>query len=463
MKTKATVVKNKIIAELLNDFCDVIRTEECIRLGRKELQHFTRKRKLTFFKVIIYFIFRYGKYSNQDLTHFFSALDDFSNKPSKQALFSAMRKVDPDVFYHLIQNFAKLFYGSRLVKRYRGYLILAEDGSRLDAPLSDDAIDMFGFHTGQHVKCREDVKSVASRIGGLYDVTNGFFPSVTIKGCHDSELSLAHQNISKISELINGQPTIFLADRYYGGIELFQTLQMQGIYFCIRGKSRCYEEQIRSIETDGWIRLNITERWLHRLNNAELCQCISDQEQVTVRVIKHTLDHPNKDGETQHLYFTNLPDDEFSAQDIADLYKMRWDIETNFKYYKLDLETERFNTNDCQVYLCKVLAKVILLNFVGIIKAEANAKLRLKRTEKHTEGFKTKFNCLLDSVLHSCLLKALFEHNMRLSKMILKEILLTAFKNAVPIRNNRHYDRNRQVKRTKYRFSCDGREKRLYW
>lgn len=459
--TTNPVVKNNDLAYLFLNFIETFNDPACISLGRKSSQHFTRNREMTFYKLLCFLIFRDGKYSNQDLTQFYTSIHQMNHRISKQALFKAMRKMNPEVFSYLISQFSKLFYQSNCVKTYRGYFLLAEDGSSIDAPLSSESIDRFNFIINQTVKCKDDVKTVVARMGGLFDITNGFFTSVSIKGWNTSEITLAYDNLKNTLDIFKGQKLIYLADRYYGGIELFQTLQMNGMNYCIRGKTNFYKELVNEIEKDGWITLNITNAWLKRIKNPDVREYMRNQDSVTVRVVKHRLEASNKSGETHHLYFTNLHENEFSSQDIVDLYRMRWDIETHYKFFKIGLEAERFNTKDLDVYLCKILAKIIQLNLISVIKSEVDYQLASKITKRHKDGFRTKFNCLKEHLLNGVFVFAFFSRNMNLIKKILRQVLLSAFKNIVPIRYNRHYQRYGRFMKSmsNYRFTLDGRNK----
>lgn len=455
------VVKNAKIGKFFKDFFVTLRQTECLEIGRKRPQDFSRNREMTFSKLITFLIFRNGKNSNQDLAHFYSSIHQSECMISKQALFKALHKVNPGVFDYLMNHFTQLFYQSDLVKTYREYLILVEDGSSVDAPFSDHSLDTFGFQINQYVREKSDVKTVVAKAGGLFDMTNGFFLSMTIRGRNDSEIPMAYHNLTNVRDCLMGRKAIYLADRYYGGVELFQYLEMNNLKFCIRGKTNFYKEEVLEIKHDGWITLKMTKTWLKRIKNDEVRAYMETKKNIQLRVVKHRLVSPNKNDEDYHLYFTNLSEDEFSTQEISNLYKFRWDIETQYKFFKVDLEAERFNTSHVDIYLSKLLAKVILLNCIGIIKAEVNHQRAHKKTQKHHEGFKTKFNCLKDLVYQSQIIFAIMSENLKLLKGELKTIMLSAFKNIVPIRNNRHYKRyGRFMKSTSnYRFSTDGRNK----
>lgn len=138
---------------------------------------------------------------------------------------------------------------------------------------------------------------------------------------------------------------------------------------------------------------------------------------------------------------------------------MRWDIETQYKYLKVDLEVERFNTTSENVFLCKALAKILLINVVGIIKSEVNLIVESHATKKHTYGHKTKVNTIIDQIRESRFLYYLYNQHIRKLINLIKEIFHNALKNKVPIRPNRHFMRYGRFTRSlpRYRYTTDGR------
>lgn len=73
-----------------------------------------------------------------------------------------------------------------MYKTYRGYTILAEDGTYVEIPYNT-----FQFTTNQHVTSMFDVKKIQFKSAGLYDVTNGLFIDFTMEKAPYSETLLA--------------------------------------------------------------------------------------------------------------------------------------------------------------------------------------------------------------------------------------------------------------------------------
>ncbi|AMC94184.1 hypothetical protein AOC36_09330 [Erysipelothrix larvae] len=205
--------------------------------------------------------------------------------------------------------------------------------------------------------------------------------------------------------MIRNHKSIYITDRYYGSVELFRFLELNGCKYCIRGKTNFFKEEVAKIEKDGWIDITVNKQWQRRLKHEEVRDSFESNPRIRIRVVKYELKNSSKKDETHHIYFTNLSQAEFSHKEVAELYSDRWKIETHFKYYKSELEAERFNTTCPDVYKCKILARIIALNILGIIEAELNAELHNKRTQNHVDGFKTKFVTLKDLMYEGTLVK----------------------------------------------------------
>ena len=452
------VVKKYSINDIYGKFLELLSTSQFNNLARSSDVDFTRKRSLTLERLILYLIFRQGRTLNQELLQFYAAADENESIVSKQALSKALRKINPDALSHLIMEFARLFYNSSAVKTYRKYILLAEDGSTIEAPLSDTSLNVFGFQINQYVRTKEQAKKTSSKMGGLFDITNGFFINATMGSHNDSEIPLGYKNLEGALPYLKNRKVIYMTDRYYGSIELFQFLENHSFNYCVRGKANFYKDLVANIEDDDWISIRITSQILQRIKNEKVRIALKKKKYLNIRVVKYYLEKPNKDGETYHLYFTNLSKKEFSSQDIADLYSKRWEIETNYKFFKIDLEAERFNTNCPRVFKCKVMGKLLALNFIGIIKAEVDAILIHKKTLKYRDGFKTKF-CVIKDFVYNNFLSEMIQRNLTSLKGLVVTIHKYSQKNIVPIRKNRHYRRyGRFVKSApSYRFTLDGR------
>ena len=259
-------------------------------LCRKRKKDFTRNRNMNFYSIIYYFIFRNRTTTNADLTHFYSSIDKFERRISKQALNKAIKKLNPNVFTYLINQFASIYYASSLPKKYRDYLLIAEDGTYMEIPYNVYNINDFQFCMNQHVHDIFDVKKVQSKAGGLYDVTNGLFIDFSLKPAPYSETPLAFAHLYRTKKILKNQKIIYLADRYYGSAEIISHLEFLKYNYVIRGKSNFYKKQVALMQSDDeWIEVEGVENGVKNLTvSLEAKELRKEKPIFKIRVIKRT-------------------------------------------------------------------------------------------------------------------------------------------------------------------------------
>lgn len=294
------VVKKYSINDIYGKFLQLLSTSQFNNLARSSDVDFTRKRSLTLERLILYLIFRQGRTLNQELLQFYAAADENESIVSKQALSKALRKINPDALSHLIMEFARLFYNSSAVKTYRKYILLAEDGSTIEAPLSDTSLNVFGFQINQYVRTKEQAKKTSSKMGGLFDITNGFFINATMGSHNDSEIPLGYKNLEGALPYLKNRKVIYMTDRYYGSIELFQFLENHSFNYCVRGKANFYKDLVANIEDDDWISIRITSQILQRIKNEKVRIALKKKKYLNIRVVKYYLEM-NTSAKLSHL------------------------------------------------------------------------------------------------------------------------------------------------------------------
>ena len=385
--TKSNVVKSSRLSCVFSDFSLYLHSSTVNDLCRKHVSDFTRNRKMNFYMILYYFIFRNKLTTNSELSHFYASLDQFEKRISKQALNKAIKKVNPNVFVHLINQFASIFYSSGLSKTYKGYHVLAEDGTYMDIPYNIINLNEFQYATNQHIHDMFDVLKVQSKAGGLYDVLNGLFVDFSLRPAPYSETPLAFEHLYRTSDIFKDKKVIYIADRNYGSAEIISHLEFLGYSYCIRGKSYFYKKQVAEMTSDDeWIEVNVDEKWVRRFRfSDEAIESRKENPVLKIRVIKRKYEYKGSEGNIvseDFIYFTNLSQEEFDADEIIALYTSRWDIEVSYKTLKTVMELERFISEDGDVSKCSIYGKILFHNIVGVIRKEFNDNLNKKSKEK---------------------------------------------------------------------------------
>lgn len=178
-----------------------------------------------------------------------------------------------------------------------------------------------------------------------------------------------------------------------------------------------------------------------------------------IRVIKRTYKYTdiNHDIHCENLiYFTNLSEEEFSADEVIELYSKRWDIEISYKTMKTTQEIERHISSNGDVARNDIYAKVLFHNIVGVLRKEINHELEKRQTEKKYVVNITQLHVIVHEInFLNCMMYNLKE---KIKKKI-DSIMKIIDKIKVPVRPNRHYQRWGRVMMSapSYRFRLDGR------
>ena len=331
----------------------------------------------------------------------------------------------------------------------------------MEIPYNVYNINDFQFCMNQHVHDIFDVKKVQSKAGGLYDVTNGLFIDFSLKPAPYSETPLAFAHLYRTKKILKNQKIIYLADRYYGSAEIISHLEFLKYNYVIRGKSNFYKKQVALMQSDDeWIEVEIDDKWLKRFRfSLEAKELRKEKPIFKIRVIKRTYKYTdiNHDIHCENLiYFTNLSEEEFSADEVIELYSKRWDIEVSYKTMKTTQEIERHISSNGDVARNDIYAKVLFHNIVGVLRKEINHELEKRKTEKKYVVNITQLHVIVHEInFLNCMMYNLKEKIKRKIDNIMKII----DKIKVPVRPNRHYQRWGRVMMSapSYRFRLDGR------
>ena len=91
----------------------------------------------------------------------------------------------------------------------------------------------------------------------------------------------------------------------------------------------------------------------------------------------------NEEEDEYHLYFTNLPCEDYSAPDRAARYRTRWEIELLFKELKSRFGLDKIYTTDAYVIEVLIIMAAISLMMSRVIVDELR-KVDAKQREVET-------------------------------------------------------------------------------
>ena len=93
----------------------------------------------------------------------------------------------------------------------------------------------------------------------------------------------------------------------------------------------------------------------------------------------------DEEDDEYHLYFTNLPRSDYSAPDIAQLYRARWEVELLFKELKSRFRLDEINTTDPYIIEALVIMAAISLMMSRVIIDKLH-KMKAKRGDEAADA-----------------------------------------------------------------------------
>ena len=132
-------------------------------------------------------------------------MDEFINRESrtevttytKQSFSEARQKIKPEVFIYLNEYLTRMYYEDKIFKSYKGYRLLAVDGSKIQLPNNRKTREKYGS-----IKNNAEEFEVAQALAStLYDIENGIVLHSILSHCESSERKLAERHVNELVAL----------------------------------------------------------------------------------------------------------------------------------------------------------------------------------------------------------------------------------------------------------------------
>ena len=205
-----------------------------------------------------------------------------------------------------------------------------------------------------------------------------------------------------MSERYIGDKAIFIADRGYVSYNLFEHIRNTGNYFLIRikdiGVYSSITNRFKMLPSKGVFDKEVSTTFTNKQTNEVLknpnkyITIMSNQNfdyldesnhfyEANYRFIRIRIDGNEEKYET---IITNLPSDEFTSEDIKELYKLRWDIEVSYRHLKYSVNLNALHSRRRNFIKQEIWARMIMFNISMIIIEEAY-KLKFKKKNRKYE------------------------------------------------------------------------------
>ena len=359
---------------------------------------------------------------------------------SKPGYLKQRMKLNPLAFYELYRHHNRNFYAEPGFSTFQGYLVLAADGSGINIPTTGETLKEFGTSSRKGTK-----PQAAIGLGCLYDVMNRMILESDCCRCKFDEMSLAEEQIGRVCETIGGsQPFLVVMDRGYPSTAAFIRMMEKGILFLVRLKSSDYKkEQAALSEPDEWVNIHLDKSRVRHYKGTDIGRRMEELGEITLRMVKVPLPEGREE-----ILITNLPSEIFDRVQIAELYHMRWGIETAYETLKDRLQIENFTGTKPVLLLQDIYSTIYISNLAEDIIRDAEAELDEK--ESHRKHKMMVNRTLSIGILKNDLIYILLETDRQKQDRLFQQIYEDIRKNLVPVRPGRHYHRTKGQLAGKY-------------
>lgn len=392
--------------QLINDimFLYKFRTKDTYftRMGRSKMN----------FNDIILFILNFVKKSLQiELDDFFKKVRKNDITVTKQAFSQARRKVSPKAFISLLDKVNEWFYNNTPFKKYRGYRLLAIDGTILELHNSMELREVFGYIENQNAKVAR------AQASALYDLENDMIIASKITHYRTGERAIAEELITELCKL-SRHDDLLLFDRGYPSRDFIKFLEENHLKYLMRVGGSFLKSVVNAPKEDQVIEIN------YKGNSLKM------------RVLKFELNS----GLIETL-ITNIFDEDFSVADFKELYFKRWGIEVKYNEIKNKLQIENFTGETPIAIEQDFYATMYLANMVALAKRDANQVIEEDYKEKGLKyEYKVNTNILIGK-LKDILITLISINNPWKRSRMLKFIQEEIERNVIPIRPDRTFER----------------------
>jgi hypothetical protein len=417
---------DNISSSLLSVLKDAICCPEFISRHKNSAKDFIRNRILSF-QTLLVFLLNLNKGACQDeLDNFFKSRDslDVAERVVTSGAFTkARKKLKHGAFVELNNRLTSFFYENYTPLNWKGFRLLAIDGSTVKTPKESAIAEHFGAWD-----CAKGDPCPIARVSGMYDVLNKLYVDALIRPKAQGERQLAAEHITKIAK-----GDLILLDRGYPAFWLFARIVERGADFCAR------------ISATKWI---IVRKFLlsglkEQIINLKPGRNEKSSTTASMRVRLVRVDIGNPEPE---VLITSLIDTQAIVyDDFKELYHKRWGIEEAYKALKCCMEIENFSGKSVESVYQDFHSTILTANLASAIASETRDAIE-ETCKDRKHSYQLNFTQALSKMKNSIVL--LFT---RLNITgILKRLIELFAKSIEPIRPDRMFKRNKKVKLQKF-------------
>lgn len=358
---RASATTLQITRELIHEelFCHRHRTGD---------QHFTRRRKLPFARVLVMLLQKTVRSMQLHLHDFFAALAGAGESASASSWCEARLKLKHTAFIELNERAVlAVAYGGQndfAVRLWKGHRLIGIDSSLLRLPNEPALGAEFGW-----VECSNQGgvagRYPQARLSVLTDVLNRLALHTVLVPWQQGERNLA------LAHLPHLQPQdLALLDRGYASYELFARFLQAGRPFVCRCSQFSFGA-VNRLFAENREGQSVVVELLPPHGTGGAIRAAGLPERLQIRLVTVRLNT----GELEVLATDLLDERLYPTAEFGKLYQQRWGIETYYGLLKGRLDLENFSGVSAEAIRQDLHATIFLSNLEAILVRPAQARL----------------------------------------------------------------------------------------
>lgn len=404
----------------------------CVNPGKD----FTRERKIPVEKLMLGII---GMQSANLTNELLKLYDASVNTPTASAFVQQRSKLKVEAFEEIFKGFSKQLCSGKS----SDLPVFAIDGS--DIRIATNPDDVSSYFPGSNGQKGYNLL----HLNTLYDLNKNIYVDAVIQKRLDWN---EHEALISMIDNSPIQKALIIADRGYESYNNMAHIGEKGWFFLIRvkdGKSgiksgfdlpdeACFDIDIQlkltrkqTKETKILFKDKNHYKFIpHNINFDYLPAHCKKNDPLSFYDMNFRMVRFQITQDTYETVLTNLATDEYPSYKLKDLYASRWGIETSFRDLKYTVGMLNFHTKKTACIKQEIYSHLIMYNFAQTVTLQVSIH---KKQRKYT--YKANFSI----AVHMC---RLYFHG-KTTLSVLETIIA---KNLIPIRPNRHRERNIKAK-----------------
>ena len=343
---------------------ELLRSDAFTELCRSSPADFTRRRKMPCDLLVESVVARKGRTLRLEVREFARGLR-MAEPISVPGYTKARWKLEPGALLELARHHAAGVYSDGEYDTYRGMLLVAIDGSTANVPTNPETIALWGS-SSSHGR-----DQATMGLSGAFDVVNRQMIDLRINRGGFDERAQVPEHLEVILSSTAGARVALVLDRGYPSFPLMATLADMGVPYVMRCQHNFMNAEFGSCEAAGGdleldLELSYPRLQAVRRSDPGAWAYLMAHEPLRVRCVLVDVG-----GEAPEKLVTTIGAGELAASDLAEVYHMRWGVETCFEFMKDRLQMENFTGARPRLIEQDVYATAYLVNVAFDLANEA--------------------------------------------------------------------------------------------